>query len=128
MYYVTHSHWAILGVKLEYGPNQESNNTLIIVNGTQEDNAVLFCSTDRENIEFSTPGSWFLPNGSKISSKISSKMSNTQSFHITLENQTVGLNISPNLPSGIYHCEMMDRDNVTHHLYAGIYPEDQGVC
>ena len=97
-------------------------------NGTQEEDKVLSCSTDRENCcidEFNIPGSWFLPNGSKIST-------NTQSLHnniIALGNQTVGLNVlSPDLPSGIYHCEMMDRENVTHHLYAGIYPEDEGTC
>jgi hypothetical protein len=96
------------------------------MNGIQEDDkATLFCSTDRENCcidEFRIPGSWFLPNGSKIST-------NTQSLHniITLGNETVGLNISPELPSGIYHCEMMDSENFTHHLYAGIYPENEGV-
>ena len=92
-------------------------------NGTQEEDKVLSCSTDRENCcidEFNIPGSWFLPNGSKLST-------NTQSLHITLGNQTVGLNVSPDLPSGIYHCEMMDRDNVTHHLYAGIYHDDEGI-
>ena len=93
------------------------------MNGTQEDNAALFCSTDRENCcidEFNIPGSWFLPNGSKISTNI-------QSLHIALGNQTVGLIISPDLPTGIYHCEMMDRDNVTHHLYVGIYHENEGT-
>ena len=39
----------------------------------------------------------------------------------------MGLNISPNFPSGIYHCEMMDRRNITHHLYAGIYSENEGI-
>ena len=119
------SQWAILGVKLEYGPNKESNNTLITVNGAQEGETVLFCSTDRENDEFNIPGSWLLPNGSKISSS----KSNTQSLHITLGNQTVGLNItnSAELPVGIYHCEMMDRGNITHHLYAGIYPKNEGI-
>ena len=71
------------------------------------------------------PGSWFLPNGSKIPSSIN----NTQSLHVALGNQTVGLNItnSVDLPTGIYHCEMMDRNNNTHHLYAGIYPENEGI-
>jgi hypothetical protein len=93
---------------------------------TQEDEKVLFCSTDRENDEFidNIPGSWFLPNRSKLSLSTA----NIQSLHTTLGDQTVGLSISPDLPSGIYHCEMMDRDNFTHHLYAGIYPEDGGVC
>ena len=98
------------------------------MNGTQVEERVLFCSTDREKIndEFNNiPGSWFLPKGTKISSSTS----NTQSLHITLGNQTVGLNImnSAELPVGIYHCEMMDRDNVTHHLYAGIYHENEGI-
>jgi hypothetical protein len=122
--YIAFSHRAIVGVKLEYGPKQESNNTLITVtaNGTQEDEKMLFCSTDID--EFNIPGSWFSPNGSKISPSTI----NTQSIHVAFGNQTVGLNISPDLPSGIYHCEMMDRDNNTRHLYAGIYPEDEGVC
>ena len=91
----------------------------------------LFCSTDREdccNDEFnSTAGDWFLPNGSKITAS-----SNTQSLYVLFGNKTVGLNfnfsnISSELSTGIYHCEMMDRENITHHLYAGIYPEDQGI-
>ena len=95
------------------------------MNGTQESKKVLFCSTDREYNElyYNIPGSWFLPNGSKI-------LSNIQSLHIALGNQTVGLNVtnSAELPCGIYHCEMMDRNNNTHHLYAGIYHEDEGAC
>ena len=96
------------------------------MNGTQEGNAALFCSTDREKCcvkEFNIPGSWFLPNGSKISSS----STNTSLYNIALGDQTVGLNISPDLPRGLYHCEMMDRDNTTHHLYAGIYLEDEGM-
>ena len=117
----------ILGVRLEYGPNQEGNNTLItvLVNGTKGDERALFCSTDRRNCcndELNLPGNWFLPNGSEISSS-----TNTQSLHITLGNQTMGLNISPESPSGIYHCEMMDRENIAHHLYAGIYAEGEGT-
>ena len=98
------------------------------MNVTQEDEKVLLCSTDRETCcfeELNIPGSWFLPDGTKILTK-----SNNQSLHITLGNQTVGLNImnSTDLPSGIYHCEMMDRENITHHLYAGIYPDSEGIC
>ena len=93
--------------------------------GTRE---MLFCSTDRKNDEFNIPGSWFLPNGSKISSATT----NTPSLYTALGNQTqsVGLNItnSAESPRGIYHCEMMDRNNNTHHLYAGIYLENEGIC
>ena len=88
---------------------------------------LLFCSTDREDCcsnEFSIAGNWFLPNGSKVPSTMS-----TQALHITLGNQTVGLNIknSAELPTGIYRCKMMDRKNVTHYLYAGIYLENEGM-
>ena len=98
--------------------------------GDSEEENILICSTDREDCctdEFSIPGSWFLPNGSKI--HVLSSRNNTQSLHITLGNQTIGLNITnnPEMPAGIYHCEVMDRENVTHHLYAGIYPENEGM-
>ena len=116
----------ISGVKLEiqYGTNVTSNNTLITVDNL---GVTLFCSTDREDCcssEFSIAGNWFLPNGSQILT------TDTQLLHIFLGNQTVGLNItnSPELPIGIYHCEMMDRKNVTHYLYAGIYLESEGMA
>ena len=105
---------------MEYGPNQERNNTLVTVNALEVNDTILFCSTDKSDCctdEFSNArsGNWFLPNGSEIVS-------------IT-GNQTIALNLINNtdLPSGIYHCEMMDRENVTHDLYAGIYPEDEGM-
>ena len=92
------------------------------MNGTQEDNAALFCSTDRKNCcidELNISGRWLLPNGTKI-----------PNTHInSVGNQAVGLSIMnmADLSSGIYHCEMMDREDVTHHLYAGIYPEGEGM-
>ena len=116
------------GVTLEYGPNQESNNTLFTVNSIEDERA-LVCSTDRVDCctdGFNIAGNWFLPNGSKISPTTNY---NTQFLFIIQGNQTVGLNFTnnPEFPSGIYHCEMMDRENITHHLYAGIYPEDEGI-
>jgi hypothetical protein len=112
------------GVKLEQGTNETSNNTLFTADNT---GVTLFCSTDRKDCctdKLSISGKWFLPNGSNITLG-----TNIQSLSIALGNQTVGLNIfnSPDFPTGIYHCEMMDRENVTHHLYAGIYPEDEGM-
>ena len=88
---------------------------------------VLFCSTDREDCctnEFNIAGNWFLPNRSKVPLTMY-----TQSLHIALENQTLGLNITnvTELPTGIYHCEMKDKKNLTHYLYAGIYLENEGT-
>ena len=124
---VIHNH---AGVILEYGSYQESNNTLITVNDARTYEAALLCSTDKTDCctdidTIAETGNWFLPNGSKV--LIPSK-TNIQSLSITLGNQTLGLNItnSSELPTGIYHCEMVDKENVTHHLYAGIYPEDEG--
>ena len=36
---------------------------------------------------------------------------------------------SPELhvPTGVYHCEMMDKQSVTHYLYVGIYLENGGI-
>ena len=131
-------HWCIspagiyAEVTLEYDSHQESNNTLITMDSIGEEENILFCSTDREDCctqfdEFGITGSWFLPDGSMI--HVQSSINNTQSLHITLGIQTIGLNITnnPEMPTGIYRCEMMDRDNVTHYLYAGIYPENEGM-
>ena len=111
------------GVKLERDTNEMSNNTLLTVNNT---GVALSCSTDRQDCctdEINIAGNWFLSNGSNVIG------TNIQSLSITLGNQTVGLNFtnSANFPAGIYHCELMDREDITHHLYAGIYPKDEGV-
>ena len=112
------------GVKLERDNNETSNNTLFTVVDT---GVALSCSTDREDCctDDSIAGNWFLPNGSNIITL----GTNIQSLSIALGNQTLGLNItnSANFHTGIYHCEMMDRENVTHRLYAGIYPEGEGM-
>lgn len=85
------------------------------------------CLTDWKdccNNESGIHGNWFLPNGSKVLAIRSAP------FYVTWGNQTVGLNHAPNgsleLSPGIYHCEMVDKNNVTHYLYAGIYPESEG--
>ena len=120
----------ILGVKLEHGPNQETNNTLITMDSIGEGESTLFCSTDREHCctdSLSTDEGWFLPNGSKVS------VDDTQSPFMTLGNQTVGLAFNASddieLPTGIYHCEMRDKENVSfiQYLYVGIYPKNEGT-
>ena len=96
------------------------------MNGTEtEEEKMLLYSTDRKYCctdELNIPGSWFLPNGSRLTI-------NTRSLNIVLGNQSVRLNFTniPELPTGIYHCEMMDRENITTHLYVGIYSEGEGT-
>ena len=111
----------IIGVSLEHGANQESNNTLIILDtNIGDDKRMLFCSTDREDCctnELISFGAWFLPNGSEVKAP-----------YVTLGNQTLGLSImSGREMPGIYHCEMMDINNVSDYLYVGIYPENEGM-
>ena len=91
----------------------------------------LFCSTDRNDCCDNEPdihGNWFLPNGSKV---LATNNTHFEAAYVTRGNQTVGLNCVNNnnsleLPSGIYHCGMMDKNNITHHLYVGIYHENEG--
>ena len=95
-----------------------------------EGESALFCSTDREHCcidNISIAESWFLPNGSKVPTD------DTQSLFMTLGNQTVGLNVMNTnsdleLSTGIYHCEMRDKENLSfiHYLYVGIYPKNEG--
>ena len=111
----------IIGVSLEHGAKQQSNNTLIILDtNIGDDERMLFCSTDIEDCctnELISFGEWFRPNGSEVGSP-----------NVTSGNQTLGLSImiGSEMP-GIYHCEMMDLNNVTHYLYVGIYPENEGM-
>ena len=63
----------IAGVKIEHGPNKESDNTLITSDDIGERERTLFCSTDREDCctdELNIGGYWFPPNGSKVLSRI----------------------------------------------------------
>ena len=121
----------ILGVQLEHGPNQESNNTLITVEDIGEEEMALFCSTGRKDCcvnESDIHGNWFLPNGSKV---LAITNTHFEASYVTWGNQTVGLNRvinnnSHELPSGVYHCEMMDKNSITYHLYVGIYHENEG--
>lgn len=118
------------GVRLELGPKELSNNTLLIADDIGEAEEALFCATDRkaccsnESIDHSK---WFLPNGLRI------ELTNTsQTLYLSLEHQAIRLNHVSNsnsdeLPAGVYHCEMMDENNITHYLYIGIYLESEGI-
>ena len=117
------------GVSLEHGPNNQLNNNSLVI--TTDDligdgDQRLLCATDRKLCCFAeSDGDWYLPNGTRISHLASS----TQAFYVSRGNQTIGLN-SQNVnefPTGIYRCELTDDDNVTNHLYVGIYPQDAGT-
>ena len=119
------------GVKLEFKLSEISNNTLLTMDNIGEETGALFCSTDRKACcvnESDIHENWFLPNGSKV---LATNNTHFGAAYVTWGIQTVGLNRvnndnSLNLPSGVYHCEMVDRNNVTHYLYVGIYHENEG--
>ena len=104
---------------------------MITTGNIGEEERALFCSTDRIDCcdnESDIHGNWFLPNGSKV---LATTNTHFEASYVTRGNQTVGLNRVNNnnsheLPSGVYHCEMMDKNNTTHHLYVGIYHENKG--
>ena len=120
------------GVRLEFGPYQLGNNTILTIDNIGEGEKVLFCSTDRKDCcdnESDIHGNWFLPNGSKV---LATNNTHFEPAYVIWRSQTVGLNRVNNsnslelLPSGVYHCEMMDKNNITHYLYVGIYHENEG--
>ena len=115
---------------LEYGPERLNNNSLITLNDLGEGNSALFCATDRGECctaESDYDGNWFVPSGSKIEQQFANS---TQELYVSRADQTVGLNYvnvsDYDVPSGIYHCEIADNNNVTNHLYVGIYPQNEG--
>ena len=115
---------------LEHCGRELGNNTLI--SSTSIEEWPLVCSTDRRECcsgEHVPAGNWYMPNGSIITQSTSSTNEHSL-FQVTRVNQTVGLSlINPNstaLPVGIYHCELMDKNNSIHHLYVGVYQLDDG--
>ena len=111
------------------GPNELSNNSLLSLDNLGEADRALVCSTyrnDNGSIIINDHGNWFLPNGSRIGSTAN----DFQTLHVNnLEYQAIELNRVHNstLPTGVYHCEMMDKENTIHSLFVGIYPENEGI-
>ena len=70
-----------------------------------------------------------MPNGAVIPSTADRQQAPLQ---ITRGNQTLELSFS-NIPNslsvsaGVYHCELRDEDSNIHHLYVGIYPQNEGI-
>jgi hypothetical protein len=121
-------HHIYSGVRLEQGPIELSNNSLVLLDNVGEAERALVCSTDRKDNESNDHGNWFLPNGSRIDSTAN----DFQTLYVSiLEYQAIGLNRVNNskieeIQTGVYRCEMMDRENIIHSLFVGIYPENEG--
>ena len=102
------------------------NNSIVILNEVGEGNEALVCATDsRTCCESEDDGNWYSPKGSKIGPQTDNS---TQALYVSRDNYTVGLNYMnvSDIPSGIFHCEIADNNNITSHLYVGIYPQNQG--
>ena len=117
-----------LGVTLEHGPRRLMNNSIVILNDIGEDSEALFCATDSRtccSAESEDDGNWYSPNGSKIGPQT---INSSQALYISWNNHTIGLNYVniSDIASGIYHCELADNNNITNHLYVGIYPQEEG--
>lgn len=111
---------------LEFGQGRFENNSLITLDVIGESTHALFCATDKKPCCNETDGNWYLPDGTLLPSETNT----SQYLYVTREGDpTVGLNHMQNgtQPSaGIYLCELMDRKNITNHLYIGIYPQNGG--
>ena len=107
---------------MELGPHELSNNTLLSVDDIADTEGALLCSTDRNESNSTNHGAWFLPNGLRIN------LTANDSQTLYLEHQVIELNRVNNstLPTGVYHCEVMDKENAIHSLFVGIYPETEG--
>ena len=116
---------------LEHGPKLLSNNTVITPDEILEDKA-LVCATDSETCctaESDIDGNWYMPNGSKIAQQTTNS-TQQQMFYVSKRNQTVELSYvngsDHDVPNGIYYCVVADSNNITNHLYIGIYPQNEG--
>ena len=95
-----------------------------------KDSASLICATGRKTCctdELYPDGNWYMPNGSQIMPQVNG----SRVFYVSRRNQTVELNYvdanDQEVPTGIYHCEIADENNVINYLYVGIYPQNEGL-
>ena len=63
---------------------------------------------------------------------MNSTVNDSQALYVSnLGYQAIGLNrVNSNideLQTGVYHCEMMDKKDVTWSLFVGIYQENEGI-
>lgn len=68
----------------------------------------------------SDSGNWIFPNQTNVTSM------STEPIHQLYRNSTILLQRQreSQLESGIFHCDIMDRNGEDHHLYVGIYQEN----
>ena len=104
------------------------NNSIVTLSDIGEDSEALFCATDSRTCcttESEDDGNWYSPNGSKIGPQT---LNSSQALYTSWNNHTIGLNYVDvsDIASGIYHCEIADDNNITNHLYVGIYPQEEG--
>jgi hypothetical protein len=101
------------------------NNSIVTLNEIGEASEALFCATDSRTCCTEDDGNWYSPNGSKIGPQT---VSSSQVLYTSWDNHTIGLNYVnvSDIASGIYHCEIADNNNITNHLYVGIYPQEEG--
>lgn len=109
---------------MELGPYQVKNNSLVSLSQIGAGDMALFCATDRSmcTSDSDCDGEWYMPSGTAVNTN------NSEAFYTSRGDQTVGLNYitGGDPPTGIYHCEVMDRNGVTNYIYVGIYPQDEG--
>ncbi len=123
MYFSPHN----TGVHIVLGDQIYSNNSVVFIedivsediNGTLDSNS-LICITDKTPCcasQANVTGYWFFPNDTIVSSNSSLGM-----FTTKRDDQTIKLNYGGReFISGVYRCQVPDRQNVLQSVYVGIY-------
>ena len=116
------------------------NNSLVALEEIGEsDNDALLCMTDRtaccrppytDSGDLGNAiGNWFFPNETRVPSMTINSTSKLQwDFYRTRGQSVVRLHHRRGRVTGIYHCEIPDKMNVTQNLYVGVYTNHTGEC
>ena len=124
------------GVRFSLRDATYHNNSLVALEDIgKNDSTALLCVTDQTAC-CQTPyagdlgnaiGNWFFPNGSGVPSTTINYTSNLQwDFYRTRGQMVVRLHRRTGGVTGIYHCVIPDKMNVTQNLYVRVYTNNTG--
>ena len=112
------------GVRLLLREEQYLNNSGVMISSIGEGDDALMCVTDKPDCcRFPHFGEWYFPNGSSVRT-----FGHGHDFYRNRGPQTVRLNRRNNAmyPTGIYHCELPDRNGINRTLYVELYSKTSG--
>ena len=112
----------LIVVYLNLGTNNLTNNSVVVITDIETRAIGLICTTTfRPCCKDGQHGEWYYPNGSMVPGSSAGEdfyRSRSTDGEVRLNRRNSAMS-----PTGIFHCELPDSDNVTQALYVGVYAD-----